>query len=368
MLRTTSIALCLLSAAMCALARGAETGPALFAKYCYDCHGNGEKSGQIQLDEMLKLDPASTNRRSWEKAWKIVRQEFMPPVEAERPTVEERRIITQWIEQNALGVDYQNPDPGRVTMRRLNRIEYEYSVTDLFGVNVTATQFFSLDNKGVNAAAKPLRDRLPPDDNTFGFDNNGDFMTLSPALLERYLNLAEWIVDQVILQDGPRHPIFRLTEPRPKPKIDKETRAVEMSGTFELAHPGPYKLDIGFTVGEFAEVSGTFEMLFLIDGKPVQRDEVGIGGHATHRYAVDLDLEKGSHTLTFASKPFDELAISKKLAREKPNLLNPYLHARLTGPVGTGVYEYPESHKRIFFNGAASADPAERRAYAKAVL
>jgi hypothetical protein len=344
-------------------------GPALFAKYCYDCHGGGEKSGQVQLDEMLKLDPATTNRRSWEKAWKIVRQEFMPPVNAaEHPTVAERRAITRWIEQNALGVDDENPDPGRVTMRRLNRLEYEFSVTDLFGVNVTAQQHFSLDNKGVNAPNKPLRDRLPPDDNTFGFDNNGDFMTLSPALLERFLNLAEWIVDQVILVNGPRHPEKYLTDPRPKAKIDSQTRAVELGGTFEVAHSGPFKLDVAFTVGEFAEVSGVFEMLILIDGKQVHRDEVGIGGHATHRYSIDLDLEKGTHTWAFASKPFDEVAISKRLARERPNVLNPFLHARLTGPIGTGVYEYPDSHKRVFFNGAAPADPEARRSYARAIL
>jgi hypothetical protein len=345
----------------------AAEGPALFVKYCYDCHGGGEKSGQIALDEMLQAQPVA-HRRSWEKAWKIVRHEFMPPVHVDPPSIAERKAITQWIEQNALGVDYDNPDPGRVTMRRLNRIEYEYSVTDLFGVNVTAQQHFSLDNKGVNAPNKPLRDRLPPDDNTYGFDNNGDFMTLSPALLERYLNLAEWIVEQVLVMDGPRHPIKSLTDPRPKVNLDKEARTVEMGGTFELAHAGPFKLDIMFTVGEFAEVSGVFEMQFLIDGKPVHRDEVGIGGHATHRYSIDLNLEKGKHTWTFASKPFDETARTKMLARERPNVLNPFLHARLTGPIGTGVYEYPDSHKRVFLNGAAPTDPAERRAYAKTIL
>jgi transposase len=97
--------------------------------------GKGEKSGQIALDEMLKADSPTPRRREWEKAWKIVRQEFMPPVDAERPSAEERKAITQWIEQNALGIDYQNPDPGRVTIRRLNRMEYEFSLTDLFGVS-----------------------------------------------------------------------------------------------------------------------------------------------------------------------------------------------------------------------------------------
>jgi mono/diheme cytochrome c family protein len=343
----------------------------LFSKYCYSCHGEGEKSGQIALDEMLKLDPATTHRREWTKAWRIVRQEFMPPVGNDMPSIEERKEITQWIEKNALGVDYSNPDPGRVTSRRLSRYEYEFSVTDLFGVNITSSGQFSLDNKGVNAQNKPLRDRLPPDDSAFGFDNNGDFQTISPALLDRYLFLAEWIVDQIIQQDGPRHPIYELTDPRPKYKTDKETRVAEMGGTVELAHDGPYTLETKFSVGEFAEISGVFEMLLLVDGQPVRRAEIEIGGHATHQFADELKLTKGKHTWAFVTRPLDELARRMKTLRErdgKLNVMNPTLHARLTGPVGTGVYEYTESHKRIFFNGEASGDPGQRRAYTKEIL
>ncbi|HEY7088783.1 MAG TPA: DUF1592 domain-containing protein [Tepidisphaeraceae bacterium] len=350
-------------------AQGAPEAPALFAKYCYECHGNGEKSGQIALDQMLKADPLHSNRREWEKAWKIVRQEFMPPVEADRPSDDERKAITRWIAQKALGVDYQNTDPGRITIRRLNRMEYEYSVTDLFGVNPTSSGSYSLDNKGVNAANKKLRDRLPPDDNTFGFDNNGDFMTLSPALLERYFNLAEWIVDQVILQDGPRHPILDLTENAPRKKPGPTTRSIEQSTSFELRYSGPYRLEMNFTVGEFAEISGTFEMLLSIDGKLIQRDEVQIGGHATHNYTIDLNLEKGSHTFAMATRPFDTIATTKPfINKDKPNVMDPTVRARLTGPIGTGIYEYPKSHQQIFFNGAAPDDPVARRDYAKAII
>src|SRR4051794_5608274 len=88
--------------ATCGLLRAENTAtdaPALFAQYCYDCHGRGEKSGQIALDQMLNADPAQTNRTEWKKAWKIVRQEFMPPFDAERPSDAQRKIITQWIEQ-----------------------------------------------------------------------------------------------------------------------------------------------------------------------------------------------------------------------------------------------------------------------------
>src|SRR4030095_6664863 len=96
----------------------------LLDQFCYECHGEGVHKGDLALDKLLQ-QPASTDRaRSWEKVWKIVRHEFMPPADADRPTEPERRKITEWIEEKMLGVDRANPDPGRVTIRRLNRMEY----------------------------------------------------------------------------------------------------------------------------------------------------------------------------------------------------------------------------------------------------
>ena len=73
------------------------------------------------------------------------------------------------------------PDPGRVTMRRLNRNEYKNTVRDLVGVDFNPTEGF------------------PADDIGHGFDNIGDVLTLSPLLMERYLDAAETIAKRVIL-------------------------------------------------------------------------------------------------------------------------------------------------------------------------
>ena len=95
-----------------------------------------------------------------------------PPTPTGRPTTSGGRIA-RWVEREVFRVDEARPDPGRVTIRRLNRMEYQYTVRDLFGVELDLAQ------------------ELPPDDTAFGFDNIGDAQTLSPALLETYLNLAE---------------------------------------------------------------------------------------------------------------------------------------------------------------------------------
>src|SRR5215204_5785496 len=100
-------------------------GPKLFQTYCYDCHGDGARKGKVDLQAMLAPANLKAQQREWERAWKIVRHEFMPPVGAEQPTPAERRAITDWIAKEVFAVDFARPDPGRVTIRRLNRVEYE---------------------------------------------------------------------------------------------------------------------------------------------------------------------------------------------------------------------------------------------------
>ena len=64
---------------------------------------------------------------------------------------------------------------GRVTARRLNRVEYNNTIRDLLGV-----------------AARPA-DEFPVDDSGYGFDNNGDVLSVSPMLMEKYMQAAEKI-------------------------------------------------------------------------------------------------------------------------------------------------------------------------------
>ncbi len=66
-------------------------------------------------------------------------------------------------------------EPGRVTARRLNRTEYNNTVSDLLGLDV-----------------RPADD-FPQDDSGYGFDNIADVLSLSPVLMERYLSAAERI-------------------------------------------------------------------------------------------------------------------------------------------------------------------------------
>src|SRR5690606_21852921 len=105
----------------------------------------------------------------------------MPPTKKPQPTEEERKRITEWISSEVFNCDCDNPDPGRVTLRRLNRTEYNNTIRDLLGVKFEAAADF------------------PNDDSGYGFDNIGDVLSLPPILLEKYMAAAEKVLDAAIV-------------------------------------------------------------------------------------------------------------------------------------------------------------------------
>jgi hypothetical protein len=144
--------------------------------YCYACHGYGERQGGHAFDELTSDKAIAGDVKLWSAVLKNVRAGLMPPHEEERPTEAEQKKLFDWIEFEAFGIDRAEPDPGQVTLRRLNRVEYRNTVRDLVGVDYDTT------------------DEFPADDAGYGFDNVGEALSMSPLLMEKYLNSAEEIV------------------------------------------------------------------------------------------------------------------------------------------------------------------------------
>ncbi|HEX2851642.1 MAG TPA: DUF1592 domain-containing protein [Opitutaceae bacterium] len=196
----------LTAAAGAPLAQAAVAGPAdsedvlrksvtpLLSKYCYDCHGDGKSKGDVTLDEDTTVAAVEKHRMVWESVLRYVRSHEMPPPEDADalPTQEERDVIITWIEKQLYRYDPANPDPGKVTLRRLNRAEYNATIRDLVGVDF-----------------KPAAD-FPPDDSGYGFDNIGDVLSLPPVLMEKYLSAADKILDQAIVTDPIKSEVRRV--------------------------------------------------------------------------------------------------------------------------------------------------------------
>ncbi|MDB6113038.1 MAG: Protein of unknown function (DUF1587)/Protein of unknown function (DUF1592)/Protein of unknown [Pedosphaera sp.] len=164
----------------------------LLAKYCYSCHGE-KKKGDLDLRVYLDEVAVKHDRQEFEKVLHNLQANDMPPENKPQPTTAERKKIAQWIEAEVLGCDCSHPDPGRVTIRRLNRTEYNNTIRDLVGVPFQPA------------------DDFPDDDVGYGFDNIGDVLSLSPMLMEKYLMAAEKVLDAAIVTGPPTNgPIKRI--------------------------------------------------------------------------------------------------------------------------------------------------------------
>ncbi len=149
------------------------------ARHCAGCHAQGRPKGKIALafpDEAA----ATADLAVWAKVDAAVRSGRMPPSGCSRPDPSELEAFTAWLDwalSGGAGSGAKNP--GRVTLRRLNRAEYNNTVRDLVGV-----QFRPADD-------------FPADDSGDGFDTLGDVLSVSPTLIEKYLAAAETVVEAV---------------------------------------------------------------------------------------------------------------------------------------------------------------------------
>ena len=155
----------------------------ILKQYCYDCHGDGEHKADLALDDYKTSADVLRARKQWELVLHHVHAHEMPPAEEAQPTQAQRDLIATWIEKELYHYDPRFPDPGRVTIRRLNRAEYNNTVRDLVGVDFQPA------------------DDFPADDSGYGFDNIADVLSLPPLLLEKYLSAADKILDQAIVTE-----------------------------------------------------------------------------------------------------------------------------------------------------------------------
>ncbi len=119
----------------------------LLSRYCYGCHGERKKGG-LDLRVYSTDTLAKTHPEVFEKVLDHLQSHEMPPENKPQPTETERERITAWVEAEVLGCDCNRPDPGRVTLRRLNRAEYNNTIRDLVGVSFQPAEDFPMDDVG----------------------------------------------------------------------------------------------------------------------------------------------------------------------------------------------------------------------------
>ncbi len=157
-------------------------------RYCAECHAADEPKADLDLTRHTARDIVDGKAGPWSPVLDRLQTHEMPPEDAARqPSSEERALVLTWLrdvqEHQARN---SSDDPGPVLARRLSNAEYDYTIRDLTGVDIRPTREFPIDPA-----------------NEAGFDNSGESLTVSPALLKKYLEAARSVADRVVLKpDG----------------------------------------------------------------------------------------------------------------------------------------------------------------------
>jgi hypothetical protein len=244
----------------------------LIEKYCYECHGDGMAKADLALDKYKTVADLEKDATRWETVLDKVHRHEMPPDDADaQPTEQERDFLVNWVDRTIHQYDPANPDPGHVTLHRLNRSEYTNTIRDLTGVNFHAD------------------DDFPPDDSGYGFDNIGDVLSLPPMLMEKYLNAADKILDQAI----PTEPLASRTQNFPAYLLETgfNDLGAQAGGWVHLI-----SLEEGHvSLSQFIPAPGEYKISFEAYGEPTGGyNENGVGYKAAADTKTSPEVPKVS--------------------------------------------------------------------------
>ena len=151
--------------------------------YCYGCHSGNQPAAGFDLTSYPTQDSVLGDQRHWNLVLTRLKAGEMPPAQSrQQPTTAQRQAVVDWIE--AIGAEdaKRHPnDPGVVLARRLSNAEYDYTIRDLTGVDIRPTKEFPVDPA-----------------NQAGFDNSGESLAMSPALVKKYLDAARVVAEHVL--------------------------------------------------------------------------------------------------------------------------------------------------------------------------
>src|ERR1041385_806595 len=323
----------------------------ILTEFCFDCHGDGMSKGKVAFDSFKSHDELLAKRDLWLAALKNVRAGLMPPENKPRPSHEQQKTLETWIKSDVFGIDPLNPDPGRVTIRRLNRVEYRNTIRDLTGFDFK------------------VEDELPPDDSGYGFDNIGDVLTVSPMLLEKYMQAAETIVagavprvGRVIAEKTIAGNSFRLSKDKRNSDRFSFYEEAKVARVFHAEQAGSYRIALELELlGQFEFDPGRCRVVFKADDRELWQDEFGWQDGGKSRHEFDQKWQPGEHRLALELYPLTPV-------EKKTNSLDLRIVAvRVQGPTEKEHWVRPRNFD-LFFSQDVPASPVERHKYLRQIL
>lgn len=325
----------------------------LLKEHCLDCHSGAEPDAGLTLDHFDTPLAFLKGRSIWEKAVQKIQIEEMPPPDSSELLPDDRKLLIEWISQTI--EEYEcglEPNPGQVTLRRLNAVEYSNTIRDLFGL------------KSFRPASS-----FPGDDVGYGFDSIGDVLTLPPLLMEKYLLEAERITRNLI-QVPPPAKVFEQSYAGSALRVDggsgkasrELTLASEKTAVLQVQIPwsGVYQLTITASGDQVGNEPCLMDV--EVDGKAVRRIAVPNARAQPGEFSLRLRLRAGNRKIGAGFKNDFYRAAQEGRPKLDRNLV--LHHVRLFGKKSSDAKLNPdqlsEYHQRIVFTTPTHSADRER--------
>jgi hypothetical protein len=200
--------------------RFSETVQPFLATYCVSCHSGSAPAAQLNFKGYSTLADVVKDHPRWALVAERLKAGDMPPKPMKHPEAAASKRVIDWVEAVRHHEARKHAgDPGIVLARRLSNAEYNYAVRDLTGVDIRPTREFPVDPA-----------------NPEGFDNTGESLAMSPALLNKYLQAAREVGNHLVLKpdgiDFAPHPMLVET--------DREKYAIQRIVNFYRSQPTDY--------------------------------------------------------------------------------------------------------------------------------
>ncbi|MEM7476490.1 MAG: DUF1592 domain-containing protein [Planctomycetota bacterium] len=323
----------------------------LLEEHCLGCHSGDEPDAGLTLDHFDAPIDFLKARDIWEHAAQKVQIEEMPPPEDNELSKEDRAYLVGWIteviEEFECGLE---PNPGQVTLRRLNAAEYSNTIRDLFGLKSYAPETaFAGDDVG------------------YGFDNIGDVLTLPPLLMEKYFLEAERITTTLI-QVPPKEKRFSYSVPGGQLQSKKggggdRDLTLSSAGTgvmqVQILKPGPYVLTIQASGDQAGKEP--VQIGIELDGK-LQRQKIAVPNEEPKDFQTIVRLRAGSRRIgiRFLNDFYDAGGNGRPKQDRNLHIHFVSLEGQKKPPKRLPESQLSSYHKRILFTYPTNEQDRER--------
>lgn len=334
----------------------------LLQTHCLDCHSGAEPDAGVTLERARQPLDFLKDQSVWRRVVQKLQTEEMPPPDSSELDDSDRHFLMAWVTSTLEDIDCGLADnPGKVTLRRLNAVEYRNTIRDLMLVDYEPAAHF------------------PADDVGYGFDNIGDVLTLPPLLMEKYWLAAEEISRRAIVTPPPNKQHESLVSGKDLQHSNGSAQGATLVLTSNaeavLAEQIPWTGTYQLTITASGDQAGDepCKMALLVDDKLIRTIPVRNAPDAPRKITVQLPLKAGQRSvaLRFTNDYYVAAEGGREGLDRNLHLHSVHLLGIQTSTQSVDLSQAPRSHQAIFFQQVTpekATSEAERSKATEAVL